>query len=289
MGNLADVLKAVVELLTNPIDIDLLAKQYVAAIRSMVEINAMNLNINYFEFSDVIYTRLIGLSRNVVLPIGYVILAYLMVVELYNLFSKTEGLTGAGAIQMPLRIVTKIVIFKFIIDRSHDVLNAIFKLVLHIQNQTFAFAYVHNIPDAVIEDFKTKAGSMRFFEKIALFLEVNCISLLSFISMAIVLIVSVSRIFEIYIYLFIAPIPLATLPGSEISQMGKSFLKNFTAICLQGVILALILFLYTQVAGVLIVGGTLKEQFLKGLSAIAILTVCLFKSANWAKSICGAM
>ena len=42
-----------------------------------------------------------------------------------------------------------------------------------------------------------------------------------------------------YLYTAIAPIPLSTFAGEPTSQVGKSFIKSFTAVCLEGAIIVL--------------------------------------------------
>ena len=52
------------------------------------------------------------------------------------------------------------------------------------------------------------------------------------------------RFFKIYLYTALAPIPLATFAGEPSQQVGKSFVKSFCAVCLEGaiIILACIIF-----------------------------------------------
>lgn len=47
------------------------------------------------------------------------------------------------------------------------------------------------------------------------------------------------RFFRIYLYTAIAPIPLSTFAGEPTSHVGKSFVKGFCAVCLEGAIIIL--------------------------------------------------
>ena len=47
------------------------------------------------------------------------------------------------------------------------------------------------------------------------------------------------RFFKLYLYTAIAPIPLSTFAGEPTQQVGKSFLKSFSAVCLEGAIIVL--------------------------------------------------
>ena len=66
------------------------------------------------------------------------------------------------------------------------------------------------------------------------------ITVLSFI-----MIMSVSgRFFRLYLYTAIAPIPLSSFAGEPSQNVGRSFLKSYAAVCLEGaiVVLACIIF-----------------------------------------------
>ena len=47
------------------------------------------------------------------------------------------------------------------------------------------------------------------------------------------------RFFKIYLYTALAPIPLSTFAGEPSQQIGKSFIKSFCAVCLEGAIIIL--------------------------------------------------
>lgn len=52
------------------------------------------------------------------------------------------------------------------------------------------------------------------------------------------------RFFKLYLYTALAPVPLSTLAGEPSQNVGKSFIKSFCAVCLEGavIILACIIF-----------------------------------------------
>ena len=54
------------------------------------------------------------------------------------------------------------------------------------------------------------------------------------------------RFFKLYLYAAIAPIPLSTFAGEPTQNVGKSFLKSYAAVCLEGaiIVLACIIFSY---------------------------------------------
>ena len=47
------------------------------------------------------------------------------------------------------------------------------------------------------------------------------------------------RFFKIYLYTAIAPVPFSSFAGEPSSSVGKSFIKSYTAVCLEGAIIVL--------------------------------------------------
>ena len=56
------------------------------------------------------------------------------------------------------------------------------------------------------------------------------------------------RFFRLYMYTAIAPVPLAALAGEPTQNMGKSFLKSYAAVCLEGAVIVLACLLFSALA-----------------------------------------
>jgi hypothetical protein len=56
------------------------------------------------------------------------------------------------------------------------------------------------------------------------------------------------RFFKLYLYTAIAPIPLSTFAGETTQQVGKSFLKSYAAVCLEGAIIVLSCIIFSAFA-----------------------------------------
>lgn len=86
--------------------------------------------------------------------------------------------------------------------------------------------------------------SCSFFESIPLW-AVTLIGGLFITVLSFIMILTVyGRFFKLYLYTAIAPIPLSTFASEPTQQVGKSFLKSFMAVCLEGsiIVLACIIF-----------------------------------------------
>jgi hypothetical protein len=96
------------------------------------------------------------------------------------------------------------------------------------------------LPDSIVEAIE-ECG---FWESIPLW-AVTLIGGLFITILAFIMILSVyGRFFKIYMYAAIAPVPLSTFAGEPTQNVGKTFLKSFCAVLLEGgiIVLACIIF-----------------------------------------------
>ena len=87
-----------------------------------------------------------------------------------------------------------------------------------------------------------------FFESIPLW-AVTLIGGLFITILSFIMILTVyGRFFKLYIYTAIAPVPLATFAGEPSQQVGKSFIKSYAAVCLEGAIIVLACIIFSLFA-----------------------------------------
>lgn len=88
-----------------------------------------------------------------------------------------------------------------------------------------------------------------FFECIPLW-AVTLIGGLFIWVLSFVMILSVyGRFFKLYLYTAIAPIPLSSFAGEPSQNVGKSFLKSYAAVCLEGAVIVLACIIFSAFAG----------------------------------------
>ena len=87
-----------------------------------------------------------------------------------------------------------------------------------------------------------------FFESIPLW-AVTLIGSLFITVLSFVMILTVySRMFKLYMYTAIAPIPLSSFAGEPTSNVGKNFLRSYAGVCLEGAIIALACIIFSVMA-----------------------------------------
>lgn len=60
--------------------------------------------------------------------------------------------------------------------------------------------------------------------------------------------VGVRQIFKLYLYTAIAPVPLSAFAGEPSQSVGKSFIKSYAAVCLEGAIIVLACIIFSLFA-----------------------------------------
>lgn len=87
-----------------------------------------------------------------------------------------------------------------------------------------------------------------FFESIPLW-AVTLIGGLFITVMSFIMIMTVySRFFKLYMYTALAPVPLSTLAGEPSQNVGKSFIKSYCAVCLEGAVIVLACIIFSLFA-----------------------------------------
>lgn len=87
-----------------------------------------------------------------------------------------------------------------------------------------------------------------FFESIPLW-AVTLIGGLFVWVLSFIMILSVyGRFFKLYMYTAISPVPLSTFAGEPTQNVGKSFLKSYAAVCLEGAIIVLACIIFSVFA-----------------------------------------
>jgi len=174
--------------------------------------------------------------------IGYALLVLFFVVGVV----KTCGsFTEVKRPEHALKIFIRFAIAKGVVTYGLELMMALFNIIQGVTStimQTAGFGSTEDtvLPDEIIEAVE----DCGFFESIPLW-AVTLIGGLFITVLSFIMIMSVYGIFfRLYLYTAIAPIPLSSFAGEPSQNIGRSFLKSYAAVCLEGaiVVLACIIF-----------------------------------------------
>ena len=174
--------------------------------------------------------------------IGYALLVLFFVVGVV----KTCGsFTEVKRPEHALKIFIRFAIAKGVVTYGLELMMALFNIIQGVISTIMQTAGFGSTEDAVLPDEIIEAvEDCGFFESIPLW-AVTLIGGLFITVLSFIMIMSVyGRFFRLYLYTAIAPIPLSSFAGEPSQNIGKSFLKSYTAVCLEGaiVVLACIIF-----------------------------------------------
>lgn len=101
---------------------------------------------------------------------------------------------------------------------------------------------------ALPEEMVTAIESAGFLESIPLWVVTLLGGLFITVLSFIVVLTVYGRFFKLYMYTAIAPIPLSTFAGEPSQSVGKSFIRSYAAVCLEGAIIMLACIIFSLFA-----------------------------------------
>ena len=148
-----------------------------------------------------------------------------------------------------IKLFIRFVLAKAVVTYGLDLMMAFFRIVQGIINTAMNTAALGAQDAIVLPDIiRQKITEVDFLNSIPLW-AVTLIGSLIIIVLSFIMIMSVyGRFFRLYLYTAIAPIPLSTFAGEPTSQVGKSFLKSYAAVCLEGAIIVLACIIFSVFA-----------------------------------------
>lgn len=151
--------------------------------------------------------------------------------------------------EQALKLFLRFALAKAAVGYGLDLMVALFSIVQGMVSTVIAQAGLSGssgvtLPQEIID----KIDQVGFWDSIPLW-AVTLIGSLFITVLAFMMILTVySRMFRLYMYTAIAPIPLSAFAGEPTSHVGKNFLRSYAGVCLEGVIIALACIIFSVMA-----------------------------------------
>ena len=138
------------------------------------------------------------------------------------------------------KLFIRFAIAKIVVTYGMDLMLALFKISQGMVSKVMTISKITGSTTTTLPTEMIKAiEDCGFFESIPLW-AVTLIGGLVVTVLSFIMIMTVyGRFFKLYLYTALAPIPLSTFAGEPTQNIGKSFLKSYSAVCLEGVIIIL--------------------------------------------------
>ena len=167
-------------------------------------------------------------------------LALLVLFFVVGVMKTCGSLTEVKKPEHALKLFIRFAIAKIVVTYGMDLMMAIFKISQGIVSKVMTISKITSSTNSTLPTEMIKAiEDCGFFESIPLW-EVTLIGGLVVTVLSFIMIMTVyGRFFKLYLYTALAPVPLSTFAGEPTQSVGKSFLKSYAAVCLEGVIIVL--------------------------------------------------
>lgn len=178
--------------------------------------------------------------------IGYALLVLFFVAGIV----KTCGsFTEIKKPEQALKLFVRFVLAKAVITYAMDLMLAVLSIVQGIVTSILSSSGLTSSSAYTLpSDMVTTIESLGFFESIPLWFVALLGSLMIWV-LSIVMILSVyGRFFRIYLYTALAPIPLSSFAGEPTAHIGKTFLKSYAGVCMEGAVIVLACVIFSAFA-----------------------------------------
>lgn len=148
-----------------------------------------------------------------------------------------------------IKLFVRFAIAKALITYGMELMLALLEIIQGIVSTIMNAAGFGSSQATVLpSEIVTAIEDCGFFESIPLW-AITLIGGLFIWVLSFIMIMSVyGRFFKMYMYTAIAPIPLSSFAGEPTQNIGKSFLKSYAAVCLEGAIIVLACIIFSVFA-----------------------------------------
>lgn len=148
-----------------------------------------------------------------------------------------------------LKLFIRFAIAKIVVTYGLELMLSLFKIVQGVISTIITASGMGGANSTTLpQQIITAVESCGFFESIPLW-AVTLIGGLFITVLSFIMILTVyGRFFKLYLYTAIAPVPLSTFAGEPTQNVGKSFIKSYCAVCLEGAIIVLACIIFSLFA-----------------------------------------
>lgn len=176
----------------------------------------------------------------------------LALLVLFFLAGVVKTSANLGEIKRPehaLKLFLRFAIAKGVVTYELELMMAIFAIIQGVISSIMRTSGVSGSGKATLPQEMIKAiEDCGFFESIPLWAVTLIGSLFITVLSFIIILTVYGRFFKLYMYTAIAPIPLSTFAGEPTQNIGRSFLKSYAAVCLEGAIIVLACIIFSLFA-----------------------------------------
>ncbi|MGF0039145.1 VirB6/TrbL-like conjugal transfer protein, CD1112 family [Peptoniphilaceae bacterium SGI.131] len=269
------------------------------AVNSLSEVNGVlqnqttevvtNVSKSPANFVKGAYDMVEIIKTEVIVPIALVIFGYIMVYELFSIISDKNNFKNFDTYDYA-RYVLMFVFGLIVIDNTTPIIETIMDIGIFLIKGANSIIST-NISTSFFanpEGVRTELEALSNWTLISTIFGMNILSLLLRVLNYLTLIIVIGRMFEIYIYIVLSPIPIAFLFSNKLESTGIGFIKQLFALSIQGFMILLVISIYSSIINNLSISGGIMSVLSQITIYSIVLVLSLFKTKTIATKILGA-
>ncbi|MBU5431945.1 hypothetical protein [Intestinimonas sp. MSJ-38] len=189
-----------------------------------------------------IWNVIVGVN-SVMQGIGYGLLVLFFAM---GVFQTAAGFRELQRPEFAIRHFIRFAAAKVAVGYGMELMTAIFRICNGIvQSVMGGIGGMASMTATLPTEIVTAVEDVGFLASIPLWLVSLLGSLLVWVMSFILILTVYGRFFRLYLYTALAPLPLASFAGEGTSSIGKSFIKSYTGVCLEGALVVLSCVMYS--------------------------------------------
>ncbi len=238
-----------------------------------------------FTFSPTIFSMIQNLSENVIMPIAGLILTFIACYELIQLVISHNNLANFET-WIFFKWIFKTFLAVTLITNTMNITMAVFDVAQYVVKAAGGIITESTYVDPEgFENFQYFLEMQTTGELFSIFLQTFIIQFLIYILSALIYVIVMARMIEIYLMISLAPIPFSTFGNKEQSIIGQNYLKSLFALGFQGFLIMVCVAIYAVLIQNVAFTANIVGSLWKVIMITILLCFTLFKTGTVAKSI----
>ena len=219
-----------------------------------------------------------GVWDAAVLPIGCGVLGLVFTVKLIQISQRMDGNASFPGVKEVVFLLVFFAVFLFLIQNSFELMEAIYSVVGLAIDRTMALFGAGGAMDLSAVSVVTEDDDVPALIALLLVSVISWVVVLG--AYIVALVVCWARAIQLYVMAAFGPIPLSLMALDDTRQIGIGYLKNFTAVCLAGLIILILLVAFPLILGGLTGASTSTGTPIDGIAtgltyALQYLAMCV--------------
>ena len=237
-----------------------------------------------------IFNMVKNLSDTVILPIAGAILAFVMTLELIQMITEKNNMQDFDT-WMVFKWVFKSACAVLIVSNTWNIVMGIFEAAQSVVSRAAGIIGADTSIDisTIMSGLRSNLNSMDVGPLFGLWFQSLFVGICTWAMTICIFIVIYGRMIEIYLVTSVAPIPMATMLGTEVGGgMGQNYLRSLLALAFQAFLIIICVAIYAVLVRNIATTSDISGAIWTCMGYTVLLCFSLFKTGSLAKSVFNA-